>query len=359
MHHLSRRFSGNAYLYVVLASLAWLISFNLAATFSIGFYFYQEHATLIKLFSLLAIAVPPIAASMRHSLRPALRAHPFTLAQLGFTIAIALCVYLALDALDTLCSQLMKNLLAPDLSEFGHFFSVRTMPSWVHILTISLVGAVMDGGLYCGVVLSGLHPMRPLKACLTVGLLYALVQFDLAAFIPGAVLGFVLAYLTLRTGSIFPGMIAGFIYLLLDDFSVSGRLYHSVLGPAGLSENIAVVLLSVIFTLLGGLLLAKMPDRRYEQGGAKRVLGKLRRIMPGLFSLSAFDKPTPEDTLPDETAAEAAPDEMAEPSPEENEPETPNPRDNNPMIAGIFISAIITVVLFGLSVFSALGYFQG
>ena len=69
---------------------------------------------------------------------------------------------------------------------------------------------MLVGAVYCGTILSGLHQMRPLKACLTVGLLYALVQFKLISFIPNALLGFVLCYITLRSDSVFPAIIAGF-----------------------------------------------------------------------------------------------------------------------------------------------------
>jgi hypothetical protein len=146
---------------------------------------------------------------------------------------------------------------------------------------------------------------------------------------------------------------------------------EAVFAPAGLGENTAVVILAVVFTLLGGWLLLKMPDRKYEKGAFRHGLRKLRGAFPGLFSLSMTplledepengpapveDKNAPEaeQLAFDAVLAEAAV------APEELPAETvPNLRDNNPLIAGIFVSGTVTLVMFGITLFSAFGYFGG
>jgi hypothetical protein len=131
-----------------------------------------------------------------------------------------------------------------------------------------------------------------------------------------------------------------------------------VFTPIGLSQNTAAIILAVVFTLLGGLLLVKMPNRKYEKGAFKRTLCSLRRAFPGLFSVSALSAPPAE--APAETAAEtqqlAFESVLAEAAVPE---EAPNLRDDNPVIVGIFISGVVTLIRFGMILLAALGYFGG
>lgn len=82
MQHLSRRFSGYSYLYVVIASAVWLIGSNLAITFEKSAYFFGEHSTLIHLLFMLLIFIPPLVAVAlkRYPFREALRIRAFTAA---------------------------------------------------------------------------------------------------------------------------------------------------------------------------------------------------------------------------------------------------------------------------------------
>jgi hypothetical protein len=371
MQHLSRRFSANVFLYVVIASFVWLIVFNLAATFGIGFYFFQEHATLIVLFFRLMIFVPPIAAVAvyRQPVKHALRIHAFTIRQFWFTLGIAVCAYFALSGLSALLDKLNSVLMYPYTADFiGSYFSGGGFSFWPYLFTNCLIPAILAGVVYCGAILSGLHQMRPLKACLTIGLLYALVQFRLVSFIPSALLGFVLCYITLRSNSIFPAIIAGFLYLVMDKYGVTSWLNFLVFSPVGVSQHIIAIFLAVIFILLGGWMLVKMPDRKYEKGAAKRALQRLRGVFPGLFSVSMLDRPEQKEMLavaPEtaKTASEPVSPVAADKSADTATADIPDTeldvRENNPMIAGIFISATVTVVLFGISIMASLGYFGG
>ena len=131
-------------------------------------------------------------------------------------------------------------------------------------------------------------------------------------------------------------------------------------SPAGLSQNTVAILFVVAFILLGGLLLVKMPGRKYEKGAVKRSLSGLRRVFPGLFSISALDRPE-NDEIPKEAPTESAGEarQLAFETILEEAGVAPDARENNPMIVGIFISATVTVVLFGIGILISLGYFGG
>lgn len=383
MQHLSRRFSGYVFLYVVITSLIWLVVSNLAVTFGIGYYFFENHATLIILLFRFAIFAPPLVVALRrYSARDTLRIHPFTLRQLAFTFGIAVCVYFALTTIGILLDKLNTAILYPDFADFSnHYFSVRALPFWPQLFTNCMIPSILAGTVYYGIILSGFHQMPPLKACLTVGLLYALVQFEMTAFIPNALLGFVLCYITLRANSVIPGVIAAFLYLLLKDFALAGRLYFSVLSPLNIGENAAAIIMAIVFILFGGLLLVKMSSKRYEKGSAKSALYKLRAVFPGLFSLSGLDGASEDSEMPEDAAStktdvtdvvESKPDRLAEVSPtvlplidaastdpDETVEISISPRENNPMIVGLFISAAVTIILYGFMVFVTLGFFGG
>ncbi len=370
MQHLSKKFSGYAYLYTVIASVVWLVLSNLAFTFGGSLSFVIAHAALIHLLFRFLIFLPPIIViAVKHSPREVLRIRPFTFAQLMFALGIGICAYFALTIVSTLLDKLSTALINPDWADFsGRYFPSHTFAIWPYLFTACLLPAVLEGGIFQGAMLSSLNGTRPLKACLTVGLLYALVQFDLAAFIPNALLGFALCYITLRSGSVIPAVSASFVYLLMERLSVTPWLNFHAFSPAGLSENTAAIILAVAFLLLGGLLLVKMPARKYEKGALKR---SVRRVFPGLFSLSGLSVP-----LEDEPASPAGtPSKPGQKSQQLSlydvlsdaniAPEAANmseseasPRDNNPLIAGILISGIVTLVMLGLQILSALYYFQ-
>jgi membrane protease YdiL (CAAX protease family) len=379
MRHLTRRFSGNMFLYVVIATIITQLILGLSVNFGLWFESFQQNATLIILLTQLLIFIPPIFAIVvsHYPWREALRIRAFPLSQFWFTIGITICACFALSTIGILIDQLQNTILYPDFTASSSYFNIGT-PSILYIFTGGLIPAILEGAVYCGAILSGFHQMKPLKACLAVGLMYALVQFNLASFITYTLLGFVLCYITLRTNSIFPGIIASFLYLLMNRYTLTGRLYYSTLSPLGIGENTAAIIIAVVFILLGGWLLVKMPDKKYENGNAKRALDKLREIFPGLFSISGLDRPeeanAPED-MPAEEELPGATEAMttnipAVPAVAEDEGESvgdmnaeveademPDPKENNPMIVGVFISAIATALLFGFSVLYSLGFF--
>ena len=368
MRHLSRRFSGYVFLYVVITTIVIQGIWYLGLYFEQAFLFVSQHGTILFLLRRFIFILPIIAVAIkRYPMRQVLRVHAFRLSQLGYTLGIAACMYFSMYALNALLSKLHYAIMYPYFSIVSdYYFTVSRTPVWPDLFTSSLVLVILEGFVYQGVLLSGCWQMRPHKACLTVGLLYALVHFNLISFIPSAILGFTLCYITLRANSIFPGMIGYFLYLLLDHLNIAYRLNQYVLSPIGLGENAAAVIAAVVFILLGGWLLVKMPAKKYRPGSAKAALQRLRPVFPGLFSVSALGRPeevtgAPENK-PDGTAQDAR--QLAFETVLEEAEAAPagvqsDPRQNNPMIVGVFISATLTAVLFGLTVLSALGYFGG
>ena len=76
------------------------------------------------------------------------------------------------------------------------------------VFLIGIVPAVCEEMLFRGAILSGLRPrLGPWFSIVAVGLLFGLFHLSIYRIVPTALLGMVLTYVAVRSGSIFPGML--------------------------------------------------------------------------------------------------------------------------------------------------------
>ena len=94
------------------------------------------------------------------------------------------------------------------LEQYGQLVDTSTRPLLELLLLVAVLPALCEEIAFRGVLLHGLRQrLKPVPLCLVVGLVFAVFHLDLVRLLPTAVLGALLAALTLRTGSIYPAML--------------------------------------------------------------------------------------------------------------------------------------------------------
>lgn len=84
----------------------------------------------------------------------------------------------------------------------------KDQPMWLVLLATSILPAVCEETTFRGVVMSGmLNRYRPSAALVATGALFAVFHLSLHRFLPIFLLGWGIAYLTWKSGSIFTGML--------------------------------------------------------------------------------------------------------------------------------------------------------
>jgi len=97
--------------------------------------------------------------------------------------------------------------------EMEKIFSAGDLHPALAALVIAFSPAVCEEILWRGAVQSEIESEgRPWKTVLLVGLLFGLFHLDAYRFVPTALLGALLAFLRLRTGSLFPCMVFHGLY---------------------------------------------------------------------------------------------------------------------------------------------------
>jgi hypothetical protein len=212
--------------------------------------------------------------------------------------------------------------------------------------------------MFRGIVQSGFSDIAPFKACLFVGLLYGLMFSNTTDFIPYAVFGFVLSYISIKTGSIISSIITSFLYQLFKLIGLNGLIYRYALSPLGVGENIIAFVLIIVSITIGGILLKSMPDtsksaRPLHMPSARRIMEALRNFRHKL-QLSYL----PDDTSQDKTKKESwkpVADESSDAKllNEEVFPDnSPKQNKNTGFIIGGVILAAVILISFGISVYS-------
>ena len=132
---------------------------------------------------------------------------------------------------------------------------------WLAFLMLVVVGAVSEEIAFRGFILSGLRQRyKPATAIFLSSFLFALSQMNVFQFVPHFLLGAVLSFLVLRSGSILPGILFHLIYnalvigpgLLPQEFQYLGYADASFAAHYVLRE----VLAGGALFLAGGVLLA-------------------------------------------------------------------------------------------------------
>ncbi len=313
MRHLSRRFSGYAYLYMAIAFIVTQLAISLPM---LEVYRFPEGfgSSLALLISYFITFLPPLVmvAVRKYPMARVLRIHAFSRKYVGYSIGIGVCLFLLIH----LFNQLVSNLIGT-LMPYGepHYFISGFHSLWPYILTTCLIPAVLMTIAFQGIIQSGLHGGKPLKTCLAVGLLYGLLLTGANAILGVTVtgiflrviIGFVFSYIAVQSGSILPALIASFTYYVFSYGYFEDMLFQYCLAPLGIGESIAAFGLLALGLIIGGLLIVKIP--RGEAGKPLRLpsLKKLReRLRQPWLSV-------PQENAANEVAAEPAAPNPADP----------------------------------------------
>jgi membrane protease YdiL (CAAX protease family) len=283
MQRLSRRFSGFVFLYVVIAYIAYTVLFNFVLTdFNT---FLADNSTIIILIFRLVIFLAPIIfiAAKKYPATGVLRLNTFSIKQLLFACCLSICLYLFINTFGSIINNLYAGLFLPDLQL--DYFSATGFSIWPGILTSCLIPAVLYELIFRGAVQSGFRNIFPLKGCLFVGILFGLFQLNLLDFLQYAVYGFILCYMSNKSGSIIPGMLTAFLVLFFRVINLSGWLYFNLFAPSGMSQDWVALIMAFVSTMIGGLLLWKTPDT----SNTSRPIG-----MPKIGKIGQLIKKLPE-----------------------------------------------------------------
>lgn len=267
MQHLSRRFSGFVFLYIVIAGLMFHAVIILSLIFP---EFYKPISGVpLRLIRFLFIYLFPLIfiSARRYPLLKLLRVKTFSLKSLWFTLGISIFLFLFVRMLGFLVSGLMSTAMNPEGPVF--YFSSSYHNVWWYVISYCLIPALLEVMVFQGVIQSGLQGLKPLRSCLYTGLLFALFMLigslfmgylNFVNFIPLVIIGFVISYVSTKAGSVIPGMITVFLLYFLNYADIEDWFYFRCLMPLGISENLAVIILAMLSVIIGGILLVKMPS---------------------------------------------------------------------------------------------------
>lgn len=313
MRHLSRRFSGYAYLYMAIAFIVTPLAISLPM---LDIYRLPDDLSysLALFISYFIIFMPPLSmvAVRKYPITRVLRINAFSPKYVWYSIGIGVCLFLFIHLFNQLVSNLIGSLMP--YSE-PHYFGSSFHFLWPYLLISCLIPAILMTIAFQGIIQSGLFGGKPLKTCLAVGLLYGLLLTGANAIIGATVInvfmyaigGFAFSYIAVQSGSILPAMIASFTYYLFSYGDFEDMLYQYCLAPLGIGENVAAFGLLALAIVVGGLLIIKMP--RGEAGNPLRLpsLKKLReRLRQPWLSV-------PQENTTNEVAAEPAAPNPADP----------------------------------------------
>ncbi len=202
--------------------------------------------------------------------RKALNLQPVSLAKLLVSFVIGSGAILIVIQLGSLMNKVL-----PVPKEFEEvmtqlFSDSGSTPQGVILLLflIALSPAICEELLFRGAILSGLRSrLKPWAAILAVGLLFGIFHISPFRIPVTALLGMVLAYLTLRTGSIFPAMMVHFMNNSFAVLIASGSMPDVInrvlnveqLENDGLPKPVLVV--GALAFVIGVLLLEKVVRR--------------------------------------------------------------------------------------------------
>ncbi len=116
-----------------------------------------------------------------------------------------------------LVGMLFGRTEVPDISSLG-------FPPLVMFACMCVVPAIVEELMFRGAIQRGMERVGTMKGVVLTGLLFGLMHMDFQRFIGQALIGMVMAYVVMRTGSIVNGMIMHFVnnvipFLLLYVFS--------------------------------------------------------------------------------------------------------------------------------------------
>lgn len=243
-----------------------LLLFYVGAFFQMG-----SPITGVLLTQWVLILLPTLALLwyFRVDLRAALRLRLPTPVQLMLALAAGTAAVILMIQVNTWHSRLLP--VPDDLTAFFEqlFGERQSLSGRVLLLfAIAVSPAVCEEFLFRGAVLSGLRTrLRPFAAVLSVAILFGIMHLSIYRLVPTAMLGLLLTWLALRTGSLLPGMLVHLlvngtaVLLTMEDVYaplVSTETLARV-GVEGLPGPVLVVALLVLISSVWGLSRTRIP----------------------------------------------------------------------------------------------------
>lgn len=133
-------------------------------------------------------------------------------------------------------------------------------------ILLGVVPAISEELFFRGVFINDLKGLGTLGACVFSGLFFALYHCSAAQFIYQFIYGFLLALLTVKSGSAIPSILAHFI----NNFSVISFQYFKVNIPL---DNPIVYVIGIIMVLVSVVVLLTFPKIKRTKANSKEVLG--------------------------------------------------------------------------------------
>ena len=202
-------------------------------------------------------------------LRKALNLYPVSLAKLAISLLIGVSTILLVMHLGSLLNKVlpMPEAFEQLMKELFEGSSENLSGILLLLFLIAFSPAICEELLFRGAILTGLRSrLKPWAVIITVGILFGIFHISPFRIPVTALLGMMLAYLTIRTGSIIPAMIVHFInnaFAILAGTQYLPDLVDKVLKIEEL-ENRGVpipVLVVATFGLITGIVLMERQRR--------------------------------------------------------------------------------------------------
>lgn len=228
---------------------------------------------LSMLYEVLLLLLPVLLYKGRHpGTGPALRMRPASLkamliAAVSALVGLFLCNYLGtlwMIGIESLGGKLQDSGLSIGAGPWGVIAA---------ILGIGVLPAICEELLFRGAILGAWEWRGTAKALCVSSVLFALLHGSVEGFPVHLLLGFVLGYLVITSGSVYVGMVYHFVHnagsILLSLASQNsadqtlGSIYNQIGGMAGVAQLLLMVLIS---GAIYALLLVAASSERQQQG---------------------------------------------------------------------------------------------
>ncbi len=140
------------------------------------------------------------------------------------------------------------------LDSMQDFVSTQQKSLWMAILVIGVMPGICEEVMFRGYIINGFTKNGFWKAIIISGFLFGIFHLDPFRLLPASILGFYLGYLTLKTNSIFPAMLAHFINnslaVVISNYPDRIPVLSSILAENDIPLWISLIALMVALGLL-------------------------------------------------------------------------------------------------------------
>ncbi len=161
-------------------------------------------------------------------------------------------IYILNLALSSVISELFPA--SNDFSESITAFVAGTPPA-LTVIIMAVMPAIFEELLYRGVILSGLKQLHHTRAIvLCCGVAFGIFHLNLYRFLPTALLGCTLAYISLKTDSLLINMIMHFLNNLISVIAIFS-LSNTDISNVGQATDVSIWPAVILFAAIGAILI--------------------------------------------------------------------------------------------------------